>query len=184
MNEADVKRFANFVGDPDENGCVMWLGAWTGPGGYGAFSLNGRNGRDVGAHRVAWEIVNGPIPDGLFVLHTCNNKWCVACDHLFLGTAQDNTDDMIMKGRNPFGERNGQAKLIEDQARQIYKMAWDGAWSLRQIADMFLVDKATVLKIKHRRIWKHLWEEEEESNKVMSAMTETETLATGEARHG
>lgn len=64
--------------------------------GYGRFGI-GR--RVFTAHRVAWELVNGPVPGGLHVCHRCDNPPCVRPDHLFLGTAKENLRDMIAKGR-------------------------------------------------------------------------------------
>src|ERR1700741_3016734 len=68
------------------------------------------------AHRLSWVSKNGPIPNGLFVLHKCDNRKCINVDHLFLGTLQDNYDDMRNKNRgNPAkGEDNGQAKLSKE----------------------------------------------------------------------
>src|SRR5882757_971624 len=62
-------------------------------------NVGGRNGRRIRTTRVIYAAVNGPIPDGQWVLHTCDNGACIKPTHLFLGTAQDNTDDMIAKGR-------------------------------------------------------------------------------------
>lgn len=75
--------------------CWWWTGALDGQG-------YGRVRRDKvlhPAHRLAWIDANGPIPDGLYVCHRCDNRKCVRPDHLFLGTAKDNTQDMIAKGR-------------------------------------------------------------------------------------
>lgn len=80
-------------GGPD--GCWIWTGARF-PFGYGAIKIGGR---PRGAHRTAWELVNGPIPEGLNVLHHCDNPPCVNPAHLFLGTLRDNALDMFAKGR-------------------------------------------------------------------------------------
>ena len=75
----------------------------------------------VMAHRIAWELTNGPIPVGLMVLHRCDRPPCIRPDHLFLGTHADNMRDMIAKGRAPLhrGESNPHAKLTRSQVEQI-----------------------------------------------------------------
>lgn len=81
------------------NGCLVWKGA-TVDGGYGRIQLNKKSSL---LHRVAWELVNGPIPDGMVVCHTCDNPPCVNVAHLFLGTQLDNLADMRAKGRGRSG---------------------------------------------------------------------------------
>lgn len=87
--------------------CVLWHRAIS-SNGYGAAW---RDGRQMSAHRMIWEAVNGPIPAGLYVLHRCDVKACVNLDHLFLGTPLDNMRDKIAKGRaryvGPTKNRNG-----------------------------------------------------------------------------
>jgi hypothetical protein len=75
----------------------------------------------VVAHRIAWELTNGAIPEGMKVLHRCDNVLCVRPDHLFLGTQHDNVRDMINKGRKntAVGERQWNAKLTKEQVEQI-----------------------------------------------------------------
>lgn len=81
-----------------DNGCWNWTLGKT-PFGYGRLKWNS----EVVAHRIAWILSFGEIPDGLCVLHRCDNPSCCNPLHLFLGTYQDNVDDMINKGRQRFG---------------------------------------------------------------------------------
>lgn len=81
------------------DGCWEWCGSRVGAG-YGRLIVEGQA---IGAHRLAYEVFVGPIPDGLWVLHHCDNPPCVNPDHLFLGTALDNTRDMLAKGRGILG---------------------------------------------------------------------------------
>jgi hypothetical protein len=83
------------------NDCIEYPGAKTKLG-YGWRRKNGRSGL---AHRYAWEDVHGPIPDGMVVMHTCDNRPCVNVDHLKLGTQRDNIIDMVVKGRNRSGSK-------------------------------------------------------------------------------
>ena len=82
------------VGKTDS--CWEWTGAQF-ANGYGAFQVNGKT---VRAHRFAWELAHGPIPEGIRVLHHCDNRLCCRPDHLFLGTDADNAADKIAKGRD------------------------------------------------------------------------------------
>lgn len=78
-----------------ESGCLIWLGS-TNNDGYGRMRTNSIK---HGTHRLMWEAKNGPIPDGLCVLHRCDVPSCININHLFLGTHKDNVQDAIKKGR-------------------------------------------------------------------------------------
>lgn len=81
-----------------ENGCLEWTGT-IGRAGYGQTSVRGIK---KNTHRLAWELFIGPIPNGLFVCHRCDNRKCVDINHLFLGTQRDNIQDAMRKGRMKF----------------------------------------------------------------------------------
>ncbi len=92
------RRFWGFVDQRNgfaRPGCWIWTGSLTSRG-YGYFACPGQQWL---AHRFSYTNVYGPIPDGHFVCHRCDNPRCVRPSHLFIGTAQDNVQDMIAKGR-------------------------------------------------------------------------------------
>jgi len=92
------ERLMRYVSPEPNSGCWLWEGAQNNRG-YGYIGLSGAKGGNVLAHRSMWELTNGPIPDGLWVLHRCDVRICCNPDHLFLGTPLDNMRDMHAKGR-------------------------------------------------------------------------------------
>ena len=119
MDKAFQSRFWAKV--DTSGGCWKWM-ASTDRKGYGHISYRSQL---LQAHRVSYIMVYGPIPDGLCVLHKCDNPGCVNPDHLFLGTHKDNSDDKISKGRDrhAIGNQNGSRKYPE-------RLAWgDRNWT-------------------------------------------------------
>jgi hypothetical protein len=98
-----------------DSGCLVWTG-YRGPLGYGEMG-DGR--KSVRVHRVAYELTYGPIPEGMFVCHRCDNPPCVEPTHLFLGTPKDNVDDMVAKGREARGAMLPHTRLTEAQVAEI-----------------------------------------------------------------
>jgi hypothetical protein len=92
----------------------------------------------VAAHRLAWELTNGPVPDGRYVLHRCDNRACVRPEHLFLGDHAANMADMSAKSRHAIvkGERHPRAKLTAEQVAEIRKLRSSGML-LRELAARF-----------------------------------------------
>jgi hypothetical protein len=110
-------------------------------------------GRPVKAHRRAWELARGPIPEGMSVLHRCDNRICVEPTHLFLGDAADNMRDMAAKGRaagsRRRGERHPMVKLSDEQVRTIRaRCVRHGRYgNSRWLAEEFGVSLTTVQNI-------------------------------------
>ena len=137
-----------------EHGCWLWSASTDGHG-YGQLMVQ-REGvaRPKLAHRLAYEAFIGPIPDGLCVLHQCDEPRCVRPDHLFLGTRADNIRDAVRKGRHPNGLNglNGQRKLTVDDVREIRSLA--DQISQAAIAELFGVSGSTIFAVIRRRTWK------------------------------
>lgn len=147
------QRFWHYVvKSEDPDGCWIWGGS-TNKKGYGRILVNGKC---KSTHRLAWELAYGEIPEGMMVLHRCDFPPCCRISHLFLGTNQDNIDDRNAKGRQAKGERNGPAKLTEDQVLQIKQLA--GKVPQPQIAKMFNISVGVIGAIHGNRIWKHVGE--------------------------
>lgn len=158
-------------------GC--WL--WTGPtnGRYG------RIGRRTYAHRASYEIANGPIPEGMFVMHLCDTPLCVRPDHLTIGTAKDNSQDAVDKGRMATGDKHGtktkpwrkarghrhgthlhpetvqrgedrpQSKLTEQQVREIRTLC-DMGEQKTLLARRYGVTTTVIRRIASREGWRHV----------------------------
>lgn len=92
-------RFLDIGWDCADSGCWEWRGTRS-EAGYGRLTARRRGHRDLSAHRLSYELFNGPIPDGLLIRHTCDNPPCVNPDHLETGTHQDNMNDMVERGRH------------------------------------------------------------------------------------
>jgi hypothetical protein len=152
---------------PELGPCWEWRGA-TMDKGYGHLRTGGRGTPHVYSHRLAWEIANGPVPEGLWVLHACDNRPCCRPSHLFLGTAQDNTADMMAKGRGRSGpggpggvppclrgSANPLAKLTDSAVREMRSLHAEGV-SQRRLAVRFGVSKSTVNDVLQRHKWAHV----------------------------
>jgi hypothetical protein len=135
-----------------DNECWNWT-AYKLNNEYGRFWFRGKLFR---ANRVAWILTYGEIPDGLFVLHKCDNRSCVNPGHLFLGTAQDNTDDMIQKNRalKAVGEKVCHAKLTTQQIHEIWHLK--SAMTQAAIAKLYNIHPSQINCIFKHKTWKHI----------------------------
>jgi hypothetical protein len=119
------------------NGCWEWTGQSAGNG-YGQVQWDGQWYR---THRLAHELFIGPIPEGLFVLHACDNRACCNPDHLSADTQQANMDDMIAKGRGYWPGRT--RALTEEQIAEILQMPRRYG-AVTNIANRFKVHRSTI----------------------------------------
>jgi hypothetical protein len=129
--------------------CWLWTASCFKTG-YGQFQ---KDGTMVSAHRMSFELFNGPIPKGMMVMHSCDVKKCVNPKHLSLGTAKDNVADAISKKRMLVGEKNGQAKLTVGDVLAIRSANLS---SHTQLAAIFGVSRRLVGMIRRRERWVHL----------------------------
>lgn len=163
------------------DGCWLWTAASTGRG-YGVIQ---REGRARVAHRVAWELTNGPIPEGLMVRHRCDVRLCVRPDHLELGEHADNMADMRVRGRaaagtrnamhlypdrRPRGDRSGARRHPETIRRgsqqrvatiteadvPMIRARWASGERLAAIAASFRTSVSVVSRVGGGRSWKHV----------------------------
>lgn len=133
--------------------CWTWIGSRNGCG-YGQIDMNKKHHH---AHRVSWMLHCGAIPDGMLVLHACDNKGCVRPSHLFLGNHRDNLMDADRKGINPIkrGEKFMTAKLKAVQVLEIRKLRGEGM-SASTLARRFNVSTNNIYPICLRQTWKHI----------------------------
>jgi len=145
-----VRRFWKFTDRRGDNECWIWNGVvnWLG---YGRLLVEYKSTQ---AHRISWAIHHGEIPDGLHVLHTCNNRQCVNPAHLFLGTQSENTAQAYHDGNlhSMKGEAHPRAKLTNEKVIQIRNSSDTAA----QLAQQYGVNKATIRDILSGRRWKHI----------------------------
>jgi hypothetical protein len=135
-------RFRRKVHVRGADECWPWLGGRSG-GRYGKFSLAPKV--SIGAHVFAWEHWRGHVPVGMEVCHTCDNPICCNPCHLFLGTSDDNSKDMVKKGRQAAGVSHGRAKLTTEQIREV---RLNRHIRTRAYADAFGVSMSTIQRVR------------------------------------
>lgn len=137
-----------------ESGCWLWEGAVSASG-YGKLRSKYTQ---YAAHKVSYELFKGPVELGKYVCHHCDVRSCVNPDHLFLGSPKDNQQDMAKKMRHAYGDKNGNSKLSEQQAKSILSMK-DSGKTKTSIGKQFGVSRVAVAKIWSGELWPHLQKE-------------------------
>ena len=136
-------------------GCWLWTSPWKKESGYGLFMVS-RERKAVLAHRFAWELTHGSIPEGMHVLHHCDVRACVNPEHLYVGTHQDNMRDRTNRGRashvsGAAGERHACARLTDAQVQEIRDLRAQG-WLQRDLADKFGVYPSHISNIVNNKV--------------------------------
>ena len=153
LTASDIERFWSFTGP--QNGCWEWSGPKR-----KCYARIKCAGAPRGAHRISYQIHFGPIPDGLYVLHKCDNKGCVNPDHLEAGTQQKNVQDAVDRGLRKFskgGHCGWSAKLTAAQVREIRRKYEKGRGAA--LAREYGVSRWCVNDLVRGKSWAHLKEE-------------------------
>lgn len=131
--------------------CLLWEGSRD-KNGYGKTT---RNGKSIRAHRLAWIQARGPIEDGMWILHHCDNPTCINIDHLYLANHTDNMQDRKARGRTPdfMGEKHPRAKLTNEQVAEMRESYADGV-SLDALAKSYDMSKSSICEIVNHKRYK------------------------------
>lgn len=153
MTDSDYRRFMSKFEPDGPDGCWLWTAGCFSTG-YGQFHMQDSEGknRNVGAHRVSYEMCKGKIPDGHFVRHTCDNPGCINPAHLVSGTPKQNSQDMVRRSRQASGERHGMSQLTEEEVLSIRA----SSLSQTELAQQYGVTQSTIWLIVHNKKWTHL----------------------------
>jgi hypothetical protein len=108
----------------------------------------------VSSHRLAYELLKGPIPEGLHIRHLCHNRLCCNPDHLDVGTPKQNAQDSLDADRTVRGAKHPRAKLTDDAV--VYIRQNRARMTTRELADKFGVSVGTVSNIRTGKIWRHV----------------------------
>ena len=133
------------------DGCWLYSGSVERTG-YGRVK---RAGKKHMAHRMAYLLANGEIPDEMVVCHKCDVRLCCNPAHLFIGTRNDNTQDAVSKQRHAQGERCNHNKLTAEQVQQI-RLDWRASCGAGPLARLYGVSREQIYNVVKRRSWKHV----------------------------
>lgn len=141
------------------SGCWEWMGKAKDPRGYGQIGLGGKGAKQELVHRFSYQLHKGPIPEGLVVMHACDNPRCVNPDHLSVGTPSENIRDAVRKGRWKaipplhIGEKQHSSKLT---AEKVLYMRANPQIPTKQFCEEYGCAPSSIRKARAGLSWKHL----------------------------
>lgn len=152
LTQFQILNFWNRINKKSDEQCWEWNGAIYDVG-YGKVTFGTST---YSTHRISYFLSYNKWPDNLWVLHKCDNRICVNPLHLFLGTPQDNSTDMLNKNRQSQGEECHLSKLFEEQVRYIHD---NKHINQKRIAEILGTSQTNISAIRTGKSWKHVYEE-------------------------
>lgn len=149
------ERFLRHIEKTDS--CWNWTGRLVGKG-YGSLGLGGAGAKGILAHRLSYQMHKGEIPEGMVVMHKCDNPRCVNPDHLDVGTQSQNIKDALSRGRKLMpthkvrGDECGASKLTSEQVLSIRA----STLSLNEMAEQYGVSRSAIERVRYRKTWRHI----------------------------
>ena len=134
------------------NNCWEWQGTKT-TDGYGIFY---HDKIIYYTHRLSYELFVDKIPDGLQILHSCDNPCCINPEHLRVGTNYDNVQDRQAKNRQAKGISHGRHKLTENEVLEIKRLYSTGKYTQQELSDNFNMSRSHICNIINNKFWKHI----------------------------
>lgn len=153
MKKTLSERFHHSYSPDPNSGCWLWDKCIAG---FGHGQINIGKNKKVQAHRFAYELYVGPIPEGMLVRHKCDVPCCVNPDHLLLGTHADNVRDRCERNRSALGTKNGRAKLDDATVWTIINVQRLIGFSPKLMAQNYQVDQKVIRNIQSRESWRHI----------------------------
>ena len=150
FSETLPRRFAKKCGSQTVDGCIPWLGYKTAKG-HGVIQTASTGSRKTCAHRIAWVLKHGDLAPKILVLHRCDNPSCVNVDHLFLGSAKENTADMVSKKRHMWRNPLPWQKLNAVDGERIRDLRRSGC-TQQQVADWLGVSRPLISMIESGQV--------------------------------
>ena len=181
LSNNDLKRFWRYVIVGEDNDCWNWTGN-VDRGGYGVISIKLTKATSRKAHRIMYSICNGEIPEGLVIMHICDNPSCCNPKHLRLGTQADNVQDCVDKHRRSpqDGDNNNRSVLNSIQVLEIKKLYESGLYSAQSLSDKFKVSLTAITYILKGKSWKETTGgvviPENRKNRLKNKLTEIQVL--------